>query len=147
MTFNLMGIYDEILDYLEEALPGQEVVLQAIPDFKRVKRNVIGEIIPFYALQFGDLQQGRARNMASVRGDDYILPIYIQCISPEPRTTLGLHANLMDVFLGKRFPYTANARKFSGGGMYPITNTDNATEAYMMPASFSAIVQLLNVVE
>lgn len=147
MTFNLMGIYDDILEHLEEALPGQEVVLQAIPDFKQVKRNVIGEIVPFYALQFGDLQQGRARSMYSVRGDDYILPIYIQCISPEPRTTLGLHAQLMDVFLGKRFPYTASTRKFSGGGMYPITNTDNATEAYMMPASFSVIVQLLNVVE
>ena len=147
MTFNLMDIYDDILGYLDQALPGQEIVLQAIPDYKTVKRNVINEIMPFYAVQFGDLQQGRARNMASVRGDDYILPIYIQCISPDPRTTLGLHAQLMDVILWKRFPYTANTRKFSGGGMYPITNTDNATEAYMMPASFSVIVQLLNVVE
>lgn len=137
-----IGITQEgMLDLLEAAFV-QPIVEQGIPDINTVRRNsVTGEIEPYIAIQFGDLQQGRGMSFAGPRGDDYVMPIYAQCIAPEAKTARQLQNKLVDVLLGEGFPWSGNVRKRPGGGMYPMTNSNSATEAYTSPSSFGLLVQ------
>lgn len=130
----------EILELLRDEF-AQEIVEQGVPDIKTVKRNPAGDIDPYIAIQFGDLQQGRATSMAGPRGDDYILPIYVQCIAPEVEIARALQNKILDVMLGAGFPWSGNVRKRPGGGMFTMTNSNSATEAYTFPASFGLTVQ------
>ena len=130
----------EILELLRDEFD-QEIVEQGVPDIKTVKRNLAGDIDPYIAIQFGDLQQGRATSMAGPRGDDYVLPIYVQCIAPEVEIARGLQNKILDVMLGAGFPWSGSVRKRPGGGMFTMTNSNSATEAYTFPASFGLTVQ------
>ncbi|QDK01307.1 tail terminator [Microbacterium phage WaterT] len=131
---------EEILELLRDEF-AQPIVEQGVPDISTVKRNGVGDIDPYIAVQFGDLQQGRATSMVGPRGDDYILPIYVQCIAPEVGIARQLQNKILDVMLGAGFPWSGNVRKRPGGGMYTMTNSNSATEAYTFPASFGLTVQ------
>lgn len=131
---------EEILELLRGEF-AQPIVEQGIPDISTVKRNLAGEIDPYIAVQFGDLQQGRATSMVGPRGDDYVLPIYVQCIAPEVGIARELQNKILDVMLGAGFPWSGNVRKRPGGGMFTMTNSNSATEAYTFPASFGLTVQ------
>lgn len=131
---------EEILSLLRSQF-AQEIVEQGIPDIRTVRRNAANEIDPYIAIQFGDLQQGRGTSMVGPRGDDYILPIYFQCIAPEVGIARGLQNKVLDVMLGAGFPWSGNVRKRPGGGMFTMTNSNSATEAYTFPASFGLTVQ------
>lgn len=132
---------EEILALLDAAFV-QPVVEQGIPDIDAVPRNpVTGQVKPYIAVQFGDLQQGRAFSMIGARGDDYTLPIYFQCIAPTAKAARDLQNKLMDVMLGEGFPWSGNVRKRAGGGMFSMTNSSSATEAYTFPCSFGLNVQ------
>lgn len=131
---------EEILTLLDAAFV-QPIVEQGIPDIYTVRRNASGAIDPYIAIQFGDLQQGRAYAMSGARNDDYILPIYIQCIAPTVKIARQLQNKLMDVFLGADFPWSGSVRKRAGGGMFTMTNSNSATEAYTFPCSFGLTVQ------
>lgn len=133
-------IADEILLYLDNAL-AQAVIEQAIPDSKTVKRNAVGAIDPYVAIQFGDIQQGQAFSFAGPRWDDYILPVYTQVVAPDPAIARRVGAKVRDVFLGASFPWTGSMRKRAGGAMFPIVSSSGATEAYIMPASFGVLIQ------
>lgn len=130
----------EILALLDTAF-AQPIVEQGIPDIETVLRNQNGQIDPYIALQFGDLQQGRTTSFVGPRGDDYVMPVYLQCIAPKVSIARGLHNKLLDVFLGEEFPWSGNVRKRPGGGMFTMTNSNSATEAYAAPASFGVPVQ------
>ena len=140
MASNISGIQASILTYLDTQF-AQPVVEQGIADSETVLRNAAGGIDPYIAIQFGDLQQGRTRSMIGARGDDYILPMYFQCIAPTPAIARGLQNKVMDVMLGKQFPWAGDVRKRPGGGMFSTTNSSSATEAYTMPSSFGLVVQ------
>lgn len=129
----------EILTLLEGAF-AQPVVEQGIPDIKTVRRNTAGDIEPYIAIQFGDLQQGVNRSFVGPRGDDYILPIYFQCIAADVGIARGLQNKVLDVMLGEGFAWSGNVRKRPGGGMFTMTNSNSATEAYTFPASFGLVV-------
>lgn len=131
---------EEILELLRDEF-AQPIVEQGVPDISTVKRNGVGDIDPYIAVQFGDLQQGRATSMVGPRGDDYILPIYVQCIAPEVGIARELQNKILDVMLGAGFPWSGNVRKRPGGGMFTMTNSNSATEAYTFPASFGLTVQ------
>ncbi len=131
---------EEILTLLRTEF-AQPIEEQGVPDINTVKRNQVGDIDPYIAIQFGDLQQGRATSMVGPRGDDYILPIYVQCIAPEVGIARGLQNKILDVMLGAGFPWSGNVRKRPGGGMFTMTNSNSATEAYTFPASFGLTVQ------
>lgn len=130
----------EILALLDTAF-AQPIVEQGIPDIETVLRNQNGQIDPYIAIQFGDLQQGRTYSFVGPRGDDYVMPVYFQCIAPKVSIARGLHNKLLDVFLGEEFPWSGNVRKRPGGGMFTMTNSNSATEAYAAPASFGVPVQ------
>lgn len=138
---NIDTIEHQILDYVKSKFV-QPIIEQSIPDIQTVRRNAsTGQIEPYIAIQLGDLQQGRGKSFAGPRGDDYILPIYFQAIAPTIEVARGLRNKLVDVFLGEDFPWTGNVRKRPGGGYFPMTNSNNATEAYAAPSSFGILVQ------
>ena len=55
--------------------------------------------------------------------------------------TRQLWSRVLELLLGKQFSWTAEARKRPGGALFPITNTDNATEAFSFAASFGLPIQ------
>lgn len=119
----------------------QPIVEQGIPDINTVRRNSAGDIEPYIAIQFGDLQQQGATSFVGPRGDDYVMPLYAQCIAPEAGIARGLQNKLVNVLLGEGFPWSGNVRKRPGGAMFPMTNSNSATEAYTAPSSFGLLVQ------
>lgn len=130
----------EMLDLLDAQFI-QPIVEQGIPDIDTVRRNGVGEIEPYIAIQFGDLQQQGATSFVGPRGDDYVMPLYAQCIAPEAGVARGLQNKLVNVLLGEGFPWSGNVRKRPGGAMFPMTNSNSATEAYTAPSSFGLLVQ------
>lgn len=145
MALNLVEIQDEIFEAMDSSIP-QPVYEQAIPDAQTVKK-VDGKITPYISLQFGDLQfVASGRGFTGVRTDDYDLPIYIQVCASD--ATIGrkiASGTVLSAMLGLSFDWTGELRKRPGGGMWPIVNSNGATEAYLFPTSWAARVQLADV--
>lgn len=138
---NETQIQEDLLALLEAALP-EKVVEQAIPDADLVERDpVSGAILPYVSVQFGDLQQGKGYSFSGPRGDDYIMPVYVQAIAPTPQIARRLGNRVRDVMLGNSVKFTGSVRKRAGGGMYPLVTSNGATEAYLMPSSFGLLIQ------
>lgn len=137
---NETSIQESIIALLDSSF-AQPLVEQAVPDSKTVRRNSAGDIDPYIAYFFGDLQQGRAYSMAGPRGDDYEMPIYTQVIAPDAGIARRLGNKLRDVLLGEDVPWSGSIRKRAGGGMFPLVASTGATEAYIMPASFGVLIQ------
>lgn len=145
MALNLVEVQDEILATLQAAIP-QPVVEQAIPDANTV-RKVNGQITPYLALQFGDLQFiASGQGFTGVRTNDYDLPIYVQVCAADPTIARKIASgNVLSALLGLSFPWTGELRKRPGGGMWPIVNSNGATEAYLFPSSWATRVQIADV--
>lgn len=132
---------EEILDLMGSQF-SQPVVEQGIPDIDTVRRNATtGKIEPYIAIQFGDLQNARGKSMIGPRGHDYTLPIYTQCIAAKVGDARALQNKVLNVLLGAGFPWSGSMEKRPGGGMFTMTNSNSATEAYTFPASFGLLVQ------
>lgn len=138
---NLEAIQEAVLSELVSAMAPVKVVEQAVPDTQTVKRNPRGDIDPYFAIQFGDMQEGYRHNMAGPLYDDYYLPIYVQSIAPTARLAREGYNQVIDALLGETYSWTGNIRKRPGGGMWPLVNSNNATEAYAFPASFRLLIQ------
>lgn len=145
MTSSIEYVQDFILETMRSEF-AQEVIEQGIPDTETVKRNELNQLYPYYAVQFGDLQAEGAKNMAMVKGDDYRIPVYIQCIASNPTIARKLHNRLMVLLIGLKVPYGAELRKRPGGSMWPLVNSDGTVEAYMFPSSYSVQVQFIDMV-
>lgn len=137
---NIAGVQQNILTELDSGV-AQPVIEQAVPTATTVLRDSTGAIKPYFAVQFGDIQQGRSRSAVGPRGEDYVLPVYVQCIGPTAEIARGLQNKLLDVFLGVDFAYSGNVRKRPGGGMFVLNASNEAVEAYAFPASFGVTVQ------
>lgn len=139
---NLVDVQDLILETLADRLT-IPLVEQAIPDEDTV-RKVAGKIEPYAAIQFGDLQDRvSGRGFSGVRYDDYELPIYVQVVAAEPTRARKLASGqVLDALLGFSQDWTGEVRKRPGGGMWPIVNSNGATEAYLSPSSWAVTVQL-----
>lgn len=135
---------EEILTKLRSSF-AQQVIEQSIEDAIDVPRNQIGDINPYFAVQFGDVQARGARNMAIVKGDDYQLPVYIQCLAPSPDLARKMYSRLVDVLLGYRVTYGGPIRKIPGGMMWPLAASDSGAEVYVRPASFAVPFQFMTV--
>ena len=131
---------EEILTLLDTQFV-QPIVEQGIPDIYTVRRNTSGKIDPYIAIQFGDLQNSTGKSFIGPRGHDYDMPIYIQCIAPDPKIARQLQNKLVNVMLGVSFDWSGNMAKRPGGGMFPMTNSNSATEAYVSASSFGLPVQ------
>lgn len=138
--YSIEDIQENIIETLESAFV-QPVVEQAVPDSHTVLRNDKGQIEPYLAIQFGDLQAGRTRSMAGPHGDDYGIPIYVQTVASTPKVARRLANKVVRVLLGTSYEWSGSIRKRPGGGMWPIVTSDGATEAYQFPASFTVLAQ------
>lgn len=146
MAFSLDQIEEDILAYLDTTVfPGQEVVEQAIPDINTVQRDALGKIKPYVTVQIGDIQPWGSTSFVGPRGDDYVLPLYLQVVSPVPRTGRRIRSRGIDVFLGASFDWAGQIRKRVSGGQMPITNSDGAVECYIYPLSFGIVIQLATI--
>jgi hypothetical protein len=133
-------IQEDILAFLNDAI-AQPVIEQSIPDSQTVLRNSAGDIQPYVAVQFGDSQQQGSRAMAGPLGDDYVIPIYTQAIGPTPKIARQIANRVRAALLGAAFEWSGTLRKRPGGGMFPITSSNGATECYQTPASFGLMYQ------
>lgn len=146
MVFSLEQIQEDILTYLDTVVfPAEEVVEQAIPDINTVKRNGSGLIDPYVVVQIGDIQPWGSTSFVGPRGDDYVLPLYLQVVSPIPKLSRRLQNQAIDRFLGASFPWAGQIRKRVSGGQMPITNSDGTVECYINPVSFGIVVQLATI--
>lgn len=144
MALSIETVQQGVLDLLDAAI-AQPIYEQSIPDINTVRRNeTTRKIDPYVAIQFGDLQQGRRYNMATPMGDDYILPIYTQAIAPTAKVARQINNRVVMALLAQSLPWAGSIRKRSGGNMWPLVNSNAATEAYSAPASFGLLVQLSN---
>lgn len=146
MALNLVQVQDEVFQTLDNAIP-QPLVEQGIPDADTV-RKVGGMIEPYVAIQFGDLQDVvSGRGFTGVRTNTYDLPIYVQvCASDATVARKIASGNVLDALLGLTFSWTGQLRKRPGGGMFPVTNSNGATEAYLFPSSWALRVQIADTV-
>lgn len=132
---------ESILTLLDTAFV-QPIIEQGIPDINTVRRNqTTGQIEPYIAIQFGDLQNSTGKSFIGPRGHDYDMPIYAQCIAPDPKVARKLQNKLVNVLLGLSLEWTGNMAKRPGGGMFPMTNSNSATEAFTYASSFGLPVQ------
>ena len=83
------------------------------------------------------------RGFTGTRNNDFELPIYVQVVAATPGTARKIaSSNVLNELLGFSLPWTEEVRKRSGGGMWPIVNSNGATEAYLYPLSWAVTVQL-----
>lgn len=144
MAFSLDSIQEDILAYLGTEMP-QPIIEQAIPGPETVIRNEQGLIDPYVALQFGDIQPlAGGKSFVGPRGDDYWMGVYCQSIAPRPDIARKVSNKLVDVFLGMTFDWAGSVRKRSGYGMFPISTSTGATEAYEFPTFFQLLIQIGN---
>lgn len=116
---------------------------QGIPDGEKAIRREDGKIVPYYAYQFGDVQQEGTRSFSGPMGDDYIQPIYVQCVAPSAGEAQEM-ANLVTMrAIGATFSYGGSLRKRPGGALWPIIASNGATEAYESAISFGLLLQLI----
>lgn len=141
---SLEAIQEEILAELDAQFV-EKVYEIAIPNSTTVPKSSGGRFNPYITIQFGDLQQGFARNMASSRNDDYYMPVYIQFVASEAKTARQLYNKCIDKMLSFKPEYGSELVKRPGGSMFPVTSDTGATVAYLFACSFSVTVQILTV--
>lgn len=142
MANHLEQVQSEFLSHLKGSL-AQPVYEIAIVDADTVIRSGPNkQVEPYFAIQFGEIQQEGSRNVASSRFDEYVIPIYIQAIAAEPATCRRLTNKLEDVCVGYMAEWTGEMKKRAGGYTFPINSSNGSTEAYQYSMSYSLPVQL-----
>ena len=141
MAFSVDEIQDDILEYLRGQFV-QPVQDDYLPNTETVARNALGEIEPYLVVQFGDLQPQNAYAMSGSWDDDYGMPVYVQCISADPKIGRKLANKCIRVLLGRSFPWSGQIRKRAGFNMFTIDSSDNSVEAYAFPLFFTVLVQV-----
>lgn len=146
MPFSLTYVEDQIIASLrEDIFPNHDVYEQAIPDIQTVERSSTGEVVPYITFQLGDPQPWGTTSFVGPRGDDYVLPVMWQAIVPTPADGRALRGMGLDRFLGLSFDWAGQIRKRVSGGQFPLKNSDGAVEAYIFPASFGIVTQLVTI--
>lgn len=121
----------------------QKVYEIAIEDTGTVIKTRDGEIEPYVAISFGDIQREGSRNMATTVMDNHIMPIYIQSIGPTAEICRRLANKVIVTMLGfSPDKYGGELTKRSGGPIYSITATTGAVEAYLMPSAYGIPVEV-----
>lgn len=136
---------DEIQDAILAHLKGMTIAKveeHAIPDLAAVPRSDNGDVVPYVAIQFGDIiASSSGTGFAGPLFDDYQMPIYIQVVASDTRESRRLANFITGRFLGSDFPFSGSVRKRMGGAQFPMEGTDGSIEAYIWPLSFTVLVQ------
>lgn len=142
MSFSLDDIPDQFLTELRSQMGAIRLEEQAIPDIDTLIRDQAGRVEYYICVQIGDEQPQGGRSFIGPWGDDYVMPIYIQVVGPEPKNVRKVANKVKRVMLGWTSDYSSEVRKRATGRIFPLSNSDGATEAYVYPVSFGVPLQL-----
>lgn len=142
MTFTLDTIPEAFLQFLREQMGGIQIEEQAIPDIDTLERDPAGKVPYYICVQFADEIPEGGKSFIGPWGDDYVMPVYIQVVGPVAPNTRKIANRLKRIALGWRTEYSSELRKRALGRIFPLTNSDGATEAYVYPVSFGIPLQL-----
>lgn len=132
---------DEILSFLQDSLP-QPVYEESVPDGDTLKRNHLGQIDPYLAVQFGDVYARGVRSMIGQKGHDYSMSFAVQVVSPDANIGRKISNRVLSLILGKQFTYApGGVEKLPvGGALMTINQSDPATQAYMVPSWYKIVI-------
>lgn len=145
MALNISQVQDQIFSHLESEVP-QTLYEQGVTDAETVKK-VDGLVVPYVAIQFGALSpRARGRTFVGVRTFDYDLSIQIQVVAPRPDMARRImYETVYDAMVGLKFPWIGEIEPDRIGGVFPITSSNGATEAYQQASGFRVTLQMNDV--
>lgn len=137
---NEESVQEDIFAALDAAM-AQPLYETGIPDSQTAKRDSSGRVIPYIAIQFGDISDTGEMSFGGVRTADYALPVYVQSVGPTPKIARQISNRVKDQMLGLDFDWTSEISKRAGGGVFDMVASNGATEAYVAAASFTVTMQ------
>lgn len=142
---NIVEVQDQIFTSLETAIP-QKLYEQGIPDADTI-RKVGGKVVPYVALQFGTLADTRSgRSFSGARTFDYELPVQVQVVAADPSVARKImFSNVYSAIVGLQVKWISEVVPDRIGGVFPITTSSGATEAYQYASGFKCTLQLSDV--
>lgn len=139
--YSLDEAQDAILQYLDDEM-FEKIIEQSITDELLVERDQYGELAPYIAVDFGDLAEAGARTAAGPKTYDYALPIRCRVIASDPSEVRKIANRLVRKMLGFSTDWSGGVTKSRAAGLFPITTSNNATQAYQMATGFNLTLQL-----
>lgn len=142
---NIVEVQDSIIETLRDEL-NFPVYEQGVEDAMTVKK-VAGRVEPYVAIQFGSMTpRARGRTFVGVRTFDYELAMQVQVVAASGELARKImYGNVYDVMIGLRFRWLSQIEPDRIGGLFPITTSNGATEAYQAASGFRATLQLSDV--
>lgn len=137
---NEYGVQEAFLAALDAAMT-EPIYETAIPDSQTAKRDSSGRVVPYIAIQFGDISDTGEMSFGGVRTADYAMPLYVQCVAPTPKRARVMANNVRNEMLGLDFEWTSEISKRAGGGVFNMVASNGATEAYVAASSFTVTFQ------
>lgn len=117
---------------------------EGVPTYENVKLSG-GNLIPYITVQYGDIIQGRDKNMGGTRGDAHDFPVRMFTVAPTAKIARQLRTKLTDVFTGFKPDYCGEMQKRGGGGMFTMTDDNDVIVAYVAPVMFRTSLTLFEV--
>lgn len=139
--YSLEEAQEAILAFIDAEFV-QDVYEQSISDLTLVSRDAQGRLKPYIAVDFGDTAEAGARTFAGPRTYDYALTIRCRAIAPTPKIARQLGNKLVRKMLGFSTDWSGGITKSRAAGLFPITTSNVATEAYQMAVGFNLTLQL-----
>lgn len=139
--YSLEEAQEAILAFIDAEFV-EDVYEQSIADRLLVKRDTRGRLMPYIAVDFGDTAEAGARTFAGPRSYDYTLPIRCRVIADDPKIARQVGNKLVRKMLGFSTDWSGGVTKSRAAGLFPITTSNMATEAYQMAVGFNLTLQL-----
>lgn len=145
MALNVVAVTDAIMAHVRDRVP-QDVFEQGVPDVDTIRRLPDGSIKPYVAVQFGvPWHKASGRGFAGVRFDDYELPVYVQVVAGDSRVARLIALDtVLDALIGFSMEGASEMVQRTGGSIFVMTQSTEASEAYVFPMSFSFTFQMMS---
>lgn len=141
MVYSLDVSQQNLIDLLKNNFAQKSYEI-AVPEPETLKRNAKGEVDPYIAYQFGNLQDGYSETFAGVVSGDFWLHFNMQVVASDAALARKISNKMMRVFLGYSETYGGEVKPRLGGVMQSYGNMDGTIAAYVFPVSFGVKIQL-----
>lgn len=143
MALNVNEVIENVHAHLKASVT-QPVYEQGVPDPTTLRRDPSGKVPYYIAVQYGTpWARAKGKTFASVRNDDYTLPIAVQVVGPDATIVRKIAlSGVLNALLGFSAPWTSQMEQRTGGSTLPMTQSTSATEAYVFPMGFGLTFQM-----
>lgn len=143
MALNVTEVISAVHNHLVSSI-AQPVYRQGVPDADTVLRDPSGAVRYYVAVQYGTpWSRAAGKTFSGVRHDDYSLPIHVQVIGADAEIVERIAMDgVFNALLGFSAKWTSQMSQSTGGAIYPMTQSNQATEAYVFPMTFSLVFQM-----